>query len=666
MTVTGTIGFILYLCSLLLLSQGEQLANSNCATNILIDPLAIAGTLTFSASDTLNNGGYGHSASKLNDNYWDCSDSHGWHSQYSSTSTQHWVQVKTTKGIIPSSYSLKSRDGCYPSYPANNYKFLASSDGTNWVTLDTSTTSTSSWVTRTVSTSSEFTYFRWVFTATGYVEVYEARIQGCQPVTTTTNAINDPNSGTVVLSASDTLSYGSYGHSVTKLTDGLWDCVDSHGWHSGEGPTHWVKVQLQNALVPSSYSLKSRDGCYPNYPATNYQFLASQDNLNWTVLDTSTSNTGSWVKRVVTTTTAYRYFQWVFNSNGYVEIYEAKIEGTYSFSLPQPATLWVDNILTHTIAGNVTLTASDTYNNGGSGHSVTKITDGYWDCVNSHGWQSKSFSSSTKSWIQVKTTVPIVPASYSLKSREGCTAYAATSYQFRASNDGTYSFSLPQPATLWVDNILTNTIAGNVTLTASDTYNNGGSGHSVTKITDGYWDCVNSHGWQSKSFSSSTKSWIQVKTTVPIVPASYSLKSREGCTAYAATSYQFRASNDGTNWVTLDDSTESTQYWVTRKLVVGTVGYKYFQWLFPHTAYITIYEARIQGSVAVATSLVGDEVAVVTESSSNVMEVGLIAVGSVVGTIFLVGLVGFVVKKKVDSSRVQQGDIYVKLNEENL
>eukprot|EP01124_Arcella_intermedia_P031070 TRINITY_DN6923_c0_g1_i1.p1 TRINITY_DN6923_c0_g1~~TRINITY_DN6923_c0_g1_i1.p1 ORF type:complete len:558 (+),score=68.17 TRINITY_DN6923_c0_g1_i1:42-1715(+) len=557
MTVTGTIGFILYLCSLLLLSQGEQLANSNCATNILIDPLAIAGTLTFSASDTLNNGGYGHSASKLNDNYWDCSDSHGWHSQYSSTSTQHWVQVKTTKGIIPSSYSLKSRDGCYPSYPANNYKFLASSDGTNWVTLDTSTTSTSSWVTRTVSTSSEFTYFRWVFTATGYVEVYEARIQGCQPVTTTTNAINDPNSGTVVLSASDTLSYGSYGHSVTKLTDGLWDCVDSHGWHSGEGPTHWVKVQLQNALVPSSYSLKSRDGCYPNYPATNYQFLASQDNLNWTVLDTSTSNTGSWVKRVVTTTTAYRYFQWVFNSNGYVEIYEAKIEGTYSFSLPQPATLWVDNILT-------------------------------------------------------------------------------------------------------------NTIAGNVTLTASDTYNNGGSGHSVTKITDGYWDCVNSHGWQSKSFSSSTKSWIQVKTTVPIVPASYSLKSREGCTAYAATSYQFRASNDGTNWVTLDDSTESTQYWVTRKLVVGTVGYKYFQWLFPHTAYITIYEARIQGSVAVATSLVGDEVAVVTESSSNVMEVGLIAVGSVVGTIFLVGLVGFVVKKKVDSSRVQQGDIYVKLNEENL
>ena len=93
------------------------------------------------------------------------------------------------------------------------------------------------------------------------------------------------------------------------------------------GQSAWIK--------PTRYRLKSRDGCWPSYPAGAWQFQGSDDGAAWTTLDdVSGSTTASWADRTVTTEQYFRQFRWVFNVNGYVEIYEVELMGCWTLVAP--------------------------------------------------------------------------------------------------------------------------------------------------------------------------------------------------------------------------------------------------------------------------------------------------------------------------------------------
>jgi len=281
----------------------------------------------WTASDTLCC--YGHSPAAVNDGLYSCNDHYGWHSTYVTGPATHWLEVQFTNHVVqPTQYRLKSRDGCYPSYPSNNYELKGSNDEVTWTSLDNGTQLTSVWVTEAVTTTNYYRYLRFYFyvpAGTSYVEIYEIEIDGAY-VSISTKDLQDLIPATY--SASDTLC--CYGHAASKINDGLWGCNDNWGWHSTYSPTpttHWLGVSWPGKnIFPYSYSLKSRDGCSPSYPATNYNFQGSIDNVNWVTLDTSTASTTNWVTRNVSSVNAYQYFRVFFNNvTPYVEIYEAMI-----------------------------------------------------------------------------------------------------------------------------------------------------------------------------------------------------------------------------------------------------------------------------------------------------------------------------------------------------
>jgi hypothetical protein len=95
---------------------------------------------------------------------------------------------------------------------------------------------------------------------------------------------------------------------------------------------------INRLCVPSYYSYRYRSDT-TTFAPTAWKVQGSNDNVNWTDLDTTTGQTPSlsgWVSRAITTTVAYRYFRYAMtgnNNNGttHASIGEFELYGTTNF-----------------------------------------------------------------------------------------------------------------------------------------------------------------------------------------------------------------------------------------------------------------------------------------------------------------------------------------------
>ena len=110
-------------------------------------------------------------------------------------------------------------------------------------------------------------------------------------------------------------------------------------WFSNNVANSWVGFQIQaGKLKCNHYSIKTRAN-NPDYYPRNWILKASNDGINWTVLDTQTDNTAlnsvsQWLSLPVISTMSYSYFQLLQNgldssNSNYFCLGEVELYGTY-------------------------------------------------------------------------------------------------------------------------------------------------------------------------------------------------------------------------------------------------------------------------------------------------------------------------------------------------
>lgn len=110
-------------------------------------------------------------------------------------------------------------------------------------------------------------------------------------------------------------------------------------WFSNNIANSWVGFQIQTGKFKCNYySIKTRAN-NPDYYPRNWILQASNDGINWTILDTQIDNTAldsisQWLSLPVISTTSYSYFQLLQNgldssNSNYLCLGEVEIYGTY-------------------------------------------------------------------------------------------------------------------------------------------------------------------------------------------------------------------------------------------------------------------------------------------------------------------------------------------------
>jgi hypothetical protein len=217
-------------------------------------------------------------------------------------------------------------------------------------------------------------------------------------------------------------------------------------WHSNSsGLPQWLKYNfgVDNSQTVVGYWLMSRPN-NDSYP-TAWQFQGSNDDSNWTTLDTRSSITftapsdgntstqeSKFNKYTVSNTTAYRYYRWnVTSSSGtYVIIGEAVLIGLVASPTPPPPTS--ATLIGNGVTNTGTASASSTL---GDGRTAAKAFDGKTD---DGTWCWHSNSDAPPHWLTYDfgSGVTKTITSYWLMRRPSSGEnYTPTAWNFQGSND---------------------------------------------------------------------------------------------------------------------------------------------------------------------------------------------------------------------------------------
>jgi len=269
-----------------------------------------------------------------------------------------WLQIQSSIPLVMNSYTFAA--GGYQGLPAYYY-IVGSTDNTNWYPLQyavigggssnplssnftacstyllvnvsgnqtlTGSTTVSVATTSYPTSTTAYTYFRIICTqgfatSNTYFELGEWFINFTNP--------NSLQSAYVVPTAS--LTSSSYTTSTLSTVNA--NVVSTAASNTGQYMAmaagaqtmfgEWIQLQLVTAVSVTSYVVAMRSTNPESYPAA-WNMLGSTDGVNWTILDTRTGNSASYITCTLATTSAvYAYYRIVFtkiNSSaaGFVDI----------------------------------------------------------------------------------------------------------------------------------------------------------------------------------------------------------------------------------------------------------------------------------------------------------------------------------------------------------
>ncbi|MEC4565311.1 hypothetical protein L8C07_05090 [Paenibacillus sp. CMAA1739] len=210
-----------------------------------------------------------------------------------------------------------------------------------------------------------------------------------------------------------------------------WMAFDRTGryWATNSTQTGWIKYKLPNQIIIQNYNITSHSTEYQGSPK-NWTFEGSNDDMNWTVLDTQSNQTG-WTasqtrKYITNNKQSYQYYRLNINgvSGNYPRVVIAEWE-MYEYIFDDKFLLSVDDqyiAYTPMIISDTTLIPKMTSNNTPSGIVDASNTWGAnypykaFDGVGGAGGVWIAAVGSLPAWISYEFTNATEITSYAIKS----------------------------------------------------------------------------------------------------------------------------------------------------------------------------------------------------------------------------------------------------------
>ncbi|NCZ64078.1 MAG: hypothetical protein EBY62_09860, partial [Cellvibrionales bacterium] len=231
-----------------------------------------------------------------------------------------WIQYDMGTGKVVTDYTIE-KGGNQDTRAAKDWTLQGSNDNSSWTTIDTVTGQTgwTNWQTRyfKVDTPGSYRYYKLVVSAnngaTDYVSIAEIQLKGAvvYPGNGYLVDATKPGQGSVAASASNQQ------HPATRAFDDKGN--DSNGRWLATAPTGsnpaWIRYDFTDAKKIVEYTVQAQSFQWNERAPKNWTLQGSNDNTNWTTLDTQSNQTGwtQWQKRTFTPSTVgnYRWYKLV-------------------------------------------------------------------------------------------------------------------------------------------------------------------------------------------------------------------------------------------------------------------------------------------------------------------------------------------------------------------
>ena len=311
----GAVPTILNLCEYATNTTARAACDNHILTPIMTSNTAPSGVASADSEiDGTRKAWRAFDRSNINDEA-DC-----WHS--TNSAYPHWVKYQFPQKEVVRAYSIACRGD---SKCITTWKLQGSNDNSNWDDLDTQTSISWSLARETkiytFSNSTPYTYYRIYATAgnhsnyavIGELGLYMSNCSHLTKLITTMTADNAPSPLVASASSWETASganpYRAFQYNVLSP-------ADSDAWVTNSTNTGWLKIDLGsgNAVIANKYTIHSQNWAGgPARAPKAWTFDGSNDDTNWTTIDTQTGQTG-WAQNEQRTyqginTAAFRYYR---------------------------------------------------------------------------------------------------------------------------------------------------------------------------------------------------------------------------------------------------------------------------------------------------------------------------------------------------------------------
>lgn len=334
--------------------------------------------------------------------------------------------------------------------------------------------------------------------------------------------------GSSIIPVMSSFTSGTFTVSASTSQNPAWNACDgnqSTNWSSYTGTyPQWFQVDCGSLKTIRGYSISS-DGANTPY---SWTLAGSNDGSSWTTVDTQSSVNTGWTAQVsrrftLSTDATYRYYKitGTAGQSSYFVMQEFNlIAPTYAYTCYMSPPVSVPTTASKVLPATGLIA---THANSGLISSGDEL---YF----------KSIGSNSLTPVQIGGV---------------------------SSSGGTVT---------WGSRILTG-----ITATASSQTGSWGPSNLLDGVTTG------TSLWISNSTTACLPAWVQFQLTTAQKVGKYQLAPREGYPQYICSTWQFQASNDGTNWTVLDSQAGLTTGWssnVMREFVCTTqpsIDYTYYR-----------------------------------------------------------------------------------------